>query len=130
MATYNHFYEMPVYKICRAFRIKVTGFARMYFPKSEDYQLKAQLLNSVRSVTANIAEGFGRFHYQENIQYCRHSRGSLTESMEHMITAYDDNLISKQLLSEINADYKECLAALNGYIRYLKSAKLKGDNNK
>lgn len=130
MATYNHFYEMPVYKTCRAFRIKVTTFARKYFPKSEDYQLKAQLLNSVRSVTANIAEGFGRFHYQENIQYCRQSRGSLTESMEHMITAFDDNFISKQLLSEINADYKECLAALNGYIRYLKSAKLRGDNNK
>ena len=130
MATYNHFYEMPVYKTCRAFRKKVTELARKYFPKSEEFQLKAQLLNAARSVTANIAEGFGRFHYQENIQYCRQSRGSLTESMEHMITAFDDNFISKQLLSEINADYKECLAALNGYIRYLKSAKLRVDNNK
>jgi len=129
MATYNHFYEMPVYKTCRAFRKKVTELARKYFPKSEEFQLKAQLLNAARSVTANIAEGFGRFHYQENIQYCRQSRGSLTESMEHMITAYDDNFISKQLLAEINSDYKECLAALNSYIRYLKSAKLRVDNN-
>jgi four helix bundle protein len=129
MATYNHFYEMPVYRTCRAFRIKVTALARNYFPKSEEFQLKAQLLNAARSVTANIAEGFGRFHYQENIQYCRQSRGSLTETMEHMITAFDDNFITKQMLSEINADYKECLAALNGYIRYLKTAKL-GSNTK
>ncbi len=130
MATYNHFYELPVYKQCRSFRIKIAGFARKYFPKTEEYLLKAQLLDAARSVTANIAEGFGRFHYQENIQYCRQSRGSLTESMEHMITAHDDHYISKLLLAEVNTDYKQCLAALNGYIRYLKSAKQGSDNNK
>lgn len=61
-----------------------------HFPKSEDFHLKAQILNSSISVTANIAEGFGRFHYQENIQFCRLSRGSLTETFEHIITAYDE----------------------------------------
>jgi len=59
------------------------------FPKQEQYLLSAQTLDAVRSVTANIAEGFGRFHDQENIQFCRQSRGSLTETLEHFITAFD-----------------------------------------
>ncbi len=127
MATFNNYYELPVYKSCRAFRKKISAIVRKYFPKTEEYLLKAQVLNSSRSVTANIAEGFGRFHYQENIQFCRQSRGSLTETLEHMIAAYDDKYITKVILREINKDYKECLKQLNGYIKYLKTVKL-GEN--
>jgi four helix bundle protein len=98
----------------------------------EEYLLKAQTPDSSRSITANIAEGFGRFHHQENIQFCRQSRGSLDETLEHMITAYDENYITKNILSDINKDYKECLKQRNGYIKYLKTAKqeMKIINNK
>lgn len=130
MATYNHYYELPVYKSCRVFRKKVSALVRKYFPKAEEFLLKAQILDSSRSVTANIAEGFGRFHYQENIQFCRQSRGSLDETLEHMVTAYDDKNITREILSGINKDYKECLKQLNGYIKYLKTAKQGGNNNK
>jgi four helix bundle protein len=64
--------------------------------------LKAQILDASRSVTANIAEGFGRFHHQENIQFSGQSRGSPDETLEHMIAAYDEKYITKNLLSEIN----------------------------
>jgi four helix bundle protein len=124
MPSFHHFYELPVYKTCRAFRKKISAIARKYFPKQEEYHLKAQILDSSRSITANIAEGFGRFHYQENIQFCRQSRGSLDETLEHIITAYDDKYITKDILTEINKDYKDCLKQLNGYIKYLKDAKL------
>ena len=87
---------------------KISSIARKYFPKSEEYLLKAQTLDSSRSITANIAEGFGRFHHQENIQFSRQSRGSLDETSEHMITAYDEKYITKNILTEINNDYKEC----------------------
>ena len=69
MATDNHFYDLPVYKTCRGFRKKISSIAKKYFPKLEEYLLKAQMLDSSRSLTANIAEGFGRFHHQENIQF-------------------------------------------------------------
>jgi four helix bundle protein len=85
--------------------------------------LKAQLLRSCRSVTANIAEGFGRFHYQENIQFCRQARGSLTETMEHLITAFDEKYIDRDTLSKMNEQYRSCLKELNSYIHYLRSAK-------
>lgn len=123
MATYKHFYELPVYKCCREFRKKISDLVRNHFPKTENFLLKSQVLDSSRFVTANIAEGFGRFHYQENIQFCRMSRGSLDETLEHIITAYDDKYITKDILSDINKDYKECLKQLNSYIKYLKTAK-------
>ena len=87
------------------------------------YHLKTQILDSSRSVKANMAEGFGRFHHQENIQFSRQSRGSLTETLEHMITAYDEKYISKDILTDVNQDYKECLKQLNAYIKYLQTAK-------
>lgn len=128
--SYNHFYDLPVYKICRAFRKKISSIVQKQFPKQEDYLLKAQVSDASRSVTANIAEGFGRFHYQENIQFCRVARGSLAETLEHMITAYDEKYISSVTMKEINNDYRECLKQLNGYIRYLRTAKQEDTNNK
>ena len=104
---------------------------RKRFPKSEEFLLKAQTLDSSRSITANIVEGFGRFHHQENIQFSRQSRASLAETLEHMVTAFDEKYITKSVLAEINKDYKECLRQLNGYIKYLKTAKEAGKiNNK
>lgn len=123
MSTYNHFYELPVYKKCRAFRKSVSELIKNAFPKSEDFRLKAQILDSSRSITANIAEGFGRFHHQENIQYCRQARGSLTETFEHLITAFDEKYLTREELKNLDSDYKDCLKELNIYIKYLKSAK-------
>lgn len=64
MATYNHFYDLPVYKTCREFRKKISAIINQSIPQKEEYRLKSQVLNSSRSVTANIAEGFGRFHHR------------------------------------------------------------------
>jgi four helix bundle protein len=125
MATYNHFYDLPVYKTCRAFRKEVCMIVRSHFPKEEKFLLSSQTLGAIRSVTANIAEGFGRFHHQENIQFCRQSRGSLAETMEHLITAFDEGYLDKTELEASNQQYKKCLKELNAYIKYLQTAKAK-----
>ena len=123
MPNYNHFYELPVYAECRAFRKKVAALIKEKFPKSENFMLASQLLRSSRSITANIAEGFGRFHYQENIQFCRIARGSLSESKEHVITAMDEDYLDQKIVSELDNEYKNCLKQLNAYINFLKKAK-------
>lgn len=46
-----------------------------------------------------------------------------------MVTAYDENYLQKELLTELNTDYKECRKQLNTYIKYLKNAKQGGTNN-
>lgn len=93
------------------------------FPKHEEYKLKDQLLRCLRSVTNNIAEGYGRFNYQENIQFCRISRGSLYETIDHLIIAEEEKYISAEELINRKEQINKCLAILNGYINYLKKAK-------
>jgi four helix bundle protein len=76
------FRELDVWKEARKFRKNVSLVTKK-FPEYEKYKLNNQLIRASRSITANIAEGYGRFHYQENIQYCRQARGSLMECLEH-----------------------------------------------
>ncbi len=69
-------------------------------PKSEDYLLKDQIVRASRSVTNNIAEGYGRYHFKENIQFCRISRGSLHEILDHLIIKKKKGIVlNKSLMS-------------------------------
>jgi four helix bundle protein len=118
----NSFEDLEVWKTARIFRNSIlkliTGF-----PNEEKYKLTDQIVRSSRSVTANIAEGFGRFHHQENIQFCRTARGSLNETLDHLICAFDCSYISKEDLMLLRTEHNHCLKLLNGYISYLKKAK-------
>ena len=118
------FEELDVWKEGRVFRIAVSQMIKT-LPKHEQFDLVSQLRRASRSVTANIAEGYGRFHYQENIQFCRQSRGSLEECKDHLYTAFDDGYIDQQKLDELFVQHKKCIALLNGYIEWLKKQKEK-----
>jgi four helix bundle protein len=60
------------------------------FPPEEKFSLKSQIKRSSRSISANIVEGYGRYHYQENIQFLLISRGSLLETIDHISVALDE----------------------------------------
>lgn len=77
---------------------------------------------AARSATRNIAEGYGRFHYKENIQFCRQSRGSLFELIDDLITSKDEHYITDSEFSEGKIKIERALSILNGYINYLRSA--------
>lgn len=117
------FIDLDVYKECRILRKNVSTLVKTHFPSEEKFKLTDQILRSSRSVTASIAEGYGRFHYQENIQFCRISRGSLSETFEHLITAFDEKFISAEELKEFKIQIDKCNKVLNGYINYLYKAK-------
>ena len=116
------FEDLEAWKEARTLRILVSKRVRD-FPTSEKYKLTDQSLRASRSITANIAEGHGRFHFQENIQFCRQARGSLTETLDHMICALDEGYISSENLNDIRNQYEQVLRLLNGYIGYLKKRK-------
>ena len=116
------FEDLECWQACRELRIFAAKVCNG-LPKEEEYRLKDQILRSARSTTANIAEGYGRFHYQENIQYCRHARGSAYEVLDHFITGVDENLIAEAALSECRILVEKSVQLLNGYIRYLKARK-------
>ena len=120
----NSLEELEVYKKARELRIKISELVK-HFPAEEKYRLVDQLIRASKSVTANIAEGFGRFHYQENIQFCRHSRGSLFEIIDHLICSLDEKYITNEQYLNLKNDTLFVIKLLNGYILYLKNAKSK-----
>jgi four helix bundle protein len=122
MANRMNLQELIVWQECRNLRKLVSTISKE-LPIEEKYRLKDQSIRSSRSITANIAEGYGRFHYQENIQYCRQARGSLIETLDHMICALDESFITEEQFNSFNVLYEHCLRLLNGYISYLKKAK-------
>ena len=119
----SSFTDLDVYKKCRAFRKEISAVVKTHFPSEEKYLLRSQILDASRSVTANLAEGHGRFYYQDTVRFCRIARGSLEESMEHLITAYDENYITSEELKSFKSRYDDCLKLINGYINYLKRTK-------
>jgi len=119
----NNFEDLEVWKECRNLRKQVSEVLKS-FPSEEKYRMNDQLIRASRSITANIAEGHGRFHYQENIQFCRQARGSLSETLDHFICALDENYISIDQLKVFRNQYNLCLKILNGYISYLQKMKL------
>ncbi len=92
-------------------------------PGEEKFRLAHQIIRAARSVTNNLAEGYGRFHYQENIQFCRQSRGSLYELIDHLIICLDDEYISDKQFTQYRDDSIRGIQLVNGYIRYLSKQK-------
>jgi four helix bundle protein len=122
------FEELECWKLGTELR---RDFARMIktFPPEEKYELTSQIRRASRSVTNNIAEGFGRYHYQEFIRFCRISRGSLHELKDHVIVAGDEGYINLEMVADFKTRIQRCVAILNGFIKYLEKAKSKNEVN-
>jgi len=119
---YQSFTDLNVWKEARSFQLFIFNLSKS-FPPEEKYKLSDQIIRSSRSIAANIAEGHGRFHFQEQIQFCRQARGSLSEVLNHIYTAFDCNYISKEQVIEVENKADLLLKLVNGYIFYLKNQK-------
>ena len=116
--SYKSFEELDCWKALREVRKFVYELVKKY-PKEELYGLVQDMRRAARSTTHNIAEGFGRYHYQENIQFCRHSRGSLHELIDQLITSLDEKYITQEDYGQGRSLIDRALALLNGSINYL-----------
>ncbi len=93
------------------------------FPADEKYILTSQLKRSVSSISANIAEGHGRYYYQETIRFCLNARGSLEESVSHLTLAHELGFLSDDLFQMTIEKFHRVHQLINGYISYLKKTK-------
>ncbi|MEN9598805.1 MAG: hypothetical protein RL596_1116 [Bacteroidota bacterium] len=117
MSSYRSFEELEAWKACRIvskWAIEVTRTLQ----KSE-YDMKDNFPRAARSTTRNIAEGFGRFSYKENIHFCRISRGSLYEMIDDTITMHEENQITLNEYKTGREKINHAIKVLNGYIAYL-----------
>lgn len=121
------FEELEAWKAGRELRIFVFRNISPILIKNREYDLCDQIKRSSRSVTHNIAEGHGRYHFLDNYRFCSHARGSLNEVLVQLITCHDDSLINNELYQTGRDLFNKALRILNGYMTWLKrSAKAKG----
>ena len=119
---YKSFEELEVYKAAREFRKKIYKLIKG-LPPEEKYNLDGQMRRASVSLTNNIAEGHGRYHFQENIQFCRISRGSLMELIDDLNTCIDEEYFPLDYLEELKSEGYTVNKMLNGYIDYLRKRK-------
>ena len=114
--------DFELYRCARQFRRNTYALIRN-LPPEERYVLGPQMRQAAVSVTNNIAEGHGRWHYQENIQFCRVSRGSVEELIDDFNACMDEGYADSDLLQKLKRDGYDLIAKLNGYILYLRRSK-------
>ena len=119
---FSSFEELEAWKECRKLRQMIAILVKS-FPEYEKFRLTDQILRSSKSSCANISEGHGRYHYQENIQFCRIARGSLSETHNHLTDALDEKYITNEEFEIHVNQLKLCTRLLNGYINYLEKQK-------
>ncbi len=78
-----------------------------------------QLVRSVDSIAANVAEGFGRFHYRKNIHFCYYARGSLLKTISCLTKANNRKLINKKGYESLLLSLETIHKKLNGYTKYI-----------
>jgi four helix bundle protein len=116
------FEELYVYRLARDFRKSITELAKR-LPADERFNLSTQMRRAALSVTNNIAEGMGRYHYQENIQFCRQSRGSITELIDDLNACFDEGYIDHATCEEHKKRAYELIKVLNSYVASQKRRK-------
>ena len=115
---FNSFEDMPVWQ--DALRLAEEVFVlTQSLPKKEDYGLTSQLRRSALSVSGNIAEGFGRKHTKDKLQFYYASRGSLTETKSHLIYGRRVGYFSEASCEKLNGTIDNTWRGLNALIRTL-----------
>lgn len=116
---HKDFTKLEVWELSHELRLKINLLIK-YLPN----YLANQIIRSACSVSANIAEGHGRYHFQENIQFCRQARGSLEETKDHLLFIKDAKIIKKSgSIEHLITLCEQIKPLLNGYIAYLKKQK-------
>ena len=113
------FTELEVWKKMRLLKIKIETLAKT-FPTEEKFRLTDQVIRSSRGVNSAISEGHGRYTFPDRIHYCIIARGSLSETYNHLIDAYDCGYITLEKLTELKNEINEVEKILNGYISWLR----------
>jgi four helix bundle protein len=119
---FRTFEDLEVYQVAREFRRAMYRVARR-LPEEEKFALANQIRRAAVSVTNNIAEGHGRFHYLEQIKFCLNARGSLEELIDDLNVCLDESYLNTDEVAGLKEHGWRVYQILNGYLRYLRQQK-------
>jgi len=119
---FRTFEDLEVYQVAREFRKAMYQVART-LPDEEKFGLASQMRRAAVSVTNNVAEGHGRFHYLEQIKFCLNARGSLEELVDDLNVCLDEAYLEMPEIAALKEQAWRVYQILNGYLRYLRQQK-------
>lgn len=119
--------RLTVWRKSMDFAVKVYQKVLPALPAEEKYGLNQQIRRASQSIPANIAEGHGRYYFQENVHFAYIARGSLEEVISHLSLAKELGFLPVELYDVLIAESEEILLLINGYVAYLKRAR-QGEN--
>lgn len=121
MATLG-FEKLEVYRLAERLADRIWELVLTWSIFSRDTVGK-QLVEAADSVSANIAEGSGRFHYKDNKRFVRIARASLYETHSWLRRAYRRKLLTNEQVSELKPLLDELRPRLNAYLKSIGSQK-------
>ena len=119
---YQSFEDLEVWKAARVLKKEISALTKT-FPDIEKFRLSDQLIRSSRSVGTQISEGHGRHTIPDRLRFCVIARGSLSETLNHLIDAPDEEYIAEGQINYFRKRIDEVGKLLNGYITYLNGKK-------
>ena len=119
---FQTFEDLEAYKAAREFRKAMYGVNRK-LPNFEKFELASQIRRAAVSLTNNIAEGHGRFHFLDQIKFMLQARGSLQELIDDLNTCADENYLPTAEVKALKEQGWRVYQLFNGYIRYLRNRK-------
>jgi len=114
------FTDLDAWKMARQLRSEIYKASKTFL-KDETYALISQMGRPAISVTADVAEGYGRYSFPQNIQFCRHSRASAYKLRDCCTEALDSGYFSKKVFDNLDALSISAIKRLNGYISATKT---------
>ena len=127
-ANYQTFEDLDAYKVAREFRKGMYSAAKR-LPDSEKFGLVSQVRRAAVSLTNNIAEGHGRFHYLDQIKFMLQARGSLEELLGDLNVCHDEGYLPPGDISLLREQGWRAHRVLNGYVRFLRR-RTQGDSSR
>jgi four helix bundle protein len=122
------FEDLEVYRVAREFRKTMYRVTRG-LPDIEKFGLAGQIRRAAVSLTNNIAEGHGRYHFLEQIKFTLHSRGSLEELIDDLNVCDDEQYLPVEEIASLRQCGWRLRQLIDGYIRYLRQQKNSGPSS-
>ena len=113
------FEDLEVYRVAREFRKAMYQVAKK-LPEEEKFGLANQIRRAAVSLTNNIAEGHGRYHFLDQVRLPLHSRGSLEELLDDLNVCIDERYLPPEEIDSLKQQGWRVRQLIDGYVRYLR----------
>lgn len=113
------FEDLECYKLALELAAKIHVFSKT-LPPDEKYDLYVQIRRSSKSITANIGEAYGRYHYLDSLRFYSVARGELNETLAHLINAQVLQYINQPEFESLYKLVRQAEQALNGFMAYVR----------